>query len=172
MVSELVAEVIRRDLRKPPPLVPIQVWFSAPRGTDEAEATVLTIESADAPLFLYTFATVLALRGISVRRVDLDTVAGRVHDSFALADRFHRPIRAPQPFSQIQFSILLTKRFAYFVGEAADAYAAMLRFDQLMPTPDNFRLIEDPYVLRALAVVLGASECLWEEFVRHDTANT
>jgi glutamate-ammonia-ligase adenylyltransferase len=172
IVSELVAGVIRRDLRRPPPLAPVQVQFAASKG-EAPGATVLTIDSQDAPLFLYTFAAALALRGIAVLRVQLDTVAGRVHDSFTLVDRFQRQILDPEVLAQIEFSVVLTKRFAYFVGAAADSYAAMLRFERLAetlsPTPANFRLIEEPRVMRALAIVLGASEYLWEDFVRQDT---
>ena len=187
MVSELVADRVRREFPSPPPPAPVEVRFEtdgaatvAPSeravvdsaGSPATAPTLLHVHSADVLLFLYTFTAALALRGIVVERMDLQTVRGQVLDTFALTDRSHQGIRDPDLLARIEFAVLLTKRFGYFVGAAADPYAASLRFEQLAeqlePTPQNQNLIEQPGLMHALAVVLGSSDYLWEDFIRQD----
>ena len=69
--------------------------------------------------------------------------------------------------------MLLTKQFAYFVGAAPDPYAALMRFEQLteqiLSLPERGRLADllaDRRVMHALALLLGSSAYLWEDFIR------
>ena len=125
LVGELVAATIRRELPEPPPPRPIDTSITP----SDAGETVLRIHSSDTPLFLYTFSAALALRGVSVQRVDIQTTGGRVRDTFVLVDRRQKPIRDPEVLRQIELTVLLTKRFGYFVGAAPDPSAAALRFE-------------------------------------------
>ena len=169
-VSELVADAIRTQWREPPVLHPVQIEIANPAG---ASATRMRIVAEDTPLFLYSLSSALALHGVVIQRVRIRTVAGRVEDVIDVVDQAGNPIGDPDLLDQLKLSVLLTKQFAYFIGVAPDPYAALRRFEQLADTiadvPAEGRLaglLADPRVMGDLALLLGSSEFLWEDFIR------
>ena len=173
-VSELVADTIRGQWQRTPVLQPVQIDI-----TDQAAATGggavtrMRIVAEDTPLFLYSLSAALALRGVLIERVTIRTVAGRIEDTIDVVDRARQPIRDPMLLDQLKLSILLTKQFAYFVGVAPDPYAALRRFEQLseqiadLPAKGQLlALLADPGVMGDLALLLGSSDYLWEDFIR------
>ena len=68
--------------------------------------------------------------------------------------------------------MLLTKQFTYFLGGAPDPYAALRRFEHLVESVHCrsegrwLELLSNPRVLQDLARLLGASDFLWEDFIR------
>ena len=173
-VSELVADTIRGQWQRPPELHPVQIDIANQAAAAGSGAvTRMRIVADDTPLFLYSLSAALALRGVLILRVTIRTVAGRVEDTIDVVDRSRRPIDDPVLLDQLKLSILLTKQFAYFVGVAPDPYAALLRFEQLseqiadLPATGQFLgLLADPAVMGDLALLLGSSDYLWEDFIR------
>ena len=172
-VSEMVAETIRRHWPTSPALYPVQIAVANDMGADDGAVTRMRIVSQDTPLFLYSFSAALALRDVSIQRVRITTEAGRVEDVVDVVDRSGAPIADPTLLNQIKLSVLLTKQFAYFVGVAPDPYAALLRFEQLteqiLGLPEEGRLLDllaDPRIMGELALLLGTSDYLWEDFIR------
>jgi len=172
-VSELVAETIRRHWPASPALYPVQIEVANVVAADGGSVTRMRIVSQDTPLFLYSFSAALALRDVSIQRVRITTEAGRVEDVVDVVDRSGAPIANPTLLNQIKLSVLLTKQFAYFVGVAPDPYAALLRFEQLteqiLGLPEEGRLLDllaDPRIMGELALLLGTSDYLWEDFIR------
>ena len=169
-VSELVADAIRTQWQEPPVLHPVQIDIADLAG---AAATRLRIVAEDTPLFLYSLSAALALHGVVIQRVRIRTVAGRVEDVIDVVDQAGSPIGDPALLDQLKLSILLTKQFAYFIGVAPDPYAALRRFEQLAETIADVPaegqlagLLADPRVMGGLALLLGSSEFLWEDFIR------
>ena len=172
-VSEMVAETIRRHWPTSPALYPVQIGVANDVGADGGAVTRMRIVSQDTPLFLYSFSAALALRDVSIQRVRITTELGRVEDVVEVVDRSGAPIADPVLLNQIKLSVLLTKQFAYFVGVAPDPYAALLRFEQLteqiLGLPEEGRLLDllaDPRIMSELALLLGTSDYLWEDFIR------
>ena len=173
-VSELVAETIRRHWPVSPTLYPVQIEIAdRAAAAGGGDVTRMRIVSQDTPLFLYSFSAALALRDVSIQRIRIDTAAGRVEDVVDVVDRAGAPITNPRLLDQIKLSVLLTKQFAYFVGVAPDPYAAMMRFEQLteqiLGLPEEGRLLDllaAPRIMRELALLLGTSDYLWEDFIR------
>lgn len=172
-VSELVAETIRRHWPTPPTLYPVQIDITNLAPAAGGAVTRMRIVSQDTPLFLYSLGAALALREVSIQRVRIATSGGRVEDVVDVVDRAGAPIADPTLLDQIKLSVLLTKQFAYFVGVAPDPYAAMLRFEQLteqiLGLPEEGRLLDllaDPRIMQELALLLGTSDYLWEDFIR------
>ena len=172
-VSEMVAETIRRHWPTSPALYPVQIGVANDVAADGAAVTRMRIVSQDTPLFLYSFSAALALRDVSIQRVRITTESGRVEDVVDVVDRSGAPIADPTLLNQIKLSVLLTKQFAYFVGVAPDPYAALLRFEQLteqiLGLPEEGRLLDllaDPRIMGELALLLGTSDYLWEDFIR------
>lgn len=172
-VSELVAETIRRHWPTPPTLYPVRIDIANLAPKAGGAVTRMRIVSQDTPLFLYSLGAALALREVSIQRVRIATSGGRVEDVVDVVDRAGAPIANPTLLDQIKLSVLLTKQFAYFVGVAPDPYAALLRFEQLteqiLGLPEEGRLLDllaDPRIMQELALLLGTSDYLWEDFIR------
>ncbi len=172
-VSEMVAETIRRHWPTSPALYPVQIEVSNVVAADGGAVTRMRIVSQDTPLFLYSFSAALALRDVSIQRVRITTESGRVEDVVDVVDRAGAAIANPTLLNQIKLSVLLTKQFAYFVGLAPDPSAALLRFEQLteqiLGLPEEGRLLDllaDPRIMGELALLLGTSDYLWEDFIR------
>ncbi len=133
--------------------------------------TLLRVVSQDTPLFLYALSTALALRSIFIDYIRIRTVENRIEDEFSFLDARGRRITDPAVLDQVKLSVLLTKQFTYFLGGAPDPYAALHRFEDLVESvqPREGRwleLLSNPRVLQELARLLGASDFLWEDFIR------
>ena len=172
-VSELVAETIRRHWPASPALYPVRIEVADRVAGEVGAVTRMRIVSQDTPLFLYSFSAALALRDVSIQRVRINTDSGRVEDVVDVVNRSGAPIANSTLLNQIKLSVLLTKQFAYFVGVAPDPYAALLRFEQLteqiLGLPEEGRLLDllaDPRIMGELALLLGTSDYLWEDFIR------
>jgi [glutamine synthetase] adenylyltransferase / [glutamine synthetase]-adenylyl-L-tyrosine phosphorylase len=137
------------------------------------QVTVMDVVSEDTPFFLYAFSTALALRGLRIEQVRIRTEGRSIRDQFGIVDRQGNKIRDPDTLEQVRLSALLTKQFSYFLANAPDPTAALGRFEDLveraLPLGDRerwVRSLSDPRALENLARLLGASDYLWEDFVR------
>ncbi len=135
--------------------------------------TRLKVSSQDTPAFLYSLSNALALHHLAIEHVRIRTVLGRVNDEIDIVTEHGRPITDPDQLDKIRLSVLLTKQFTYFLDRAPDPYAALTRFEQMVgdivSAPGKDRWIEflsDPHAMRDLAHLLGASDFLWEDFIR------
>jgi len=169
-VNEAVAD--RLALYTPgdtPVLYPVDIQVR----NDELSYTCLRVLSQDTPAFLYALSNALSLRKISIERVHIRTVEGRVEDEIHVQDRRGVPIRDEERLDQLKFSVLLVKQFTYFLGKAPDPYAALSRFERLcqdiLEVPDKaawLKIFSEPESLQVLARILGISDFIWEDFVR------
>ena len=153
----------------PPQMFPIEMDFAE---TDEGN-TRLHVRSQDTPFFLYTIGTVLSVHGISIEHVEIKTTARAIEDTFYVRTRSGQPLTNPELQRSLKLSILFTKQFTYFLWDAPDPYRALLRFENLLgelrsaANSDTVStLISDSKVLRRLSKLLGASDFIWEDFVR------
>ncbi len=140
---------------------------------ESGEYTRLKIVSEDTPAFLYSLTQAFSLHDIAIEHVQIRTREGQISDEIDVVDANGRRIEDPEALSRIKLSVLLTKQFTYFLGQAPDRYSALLRFKSLvqdiLDLPDPERWLEtlaDPHALRDLALLLGTSDFLWEDFIR------
>ena len=132
---------------------------------------MLDVLSVDTPAFLYSLSAALALENTTIEAVRIRTRGRRVHDRLTLELAPAADIEAAE--QRLRLSALLTKQFTYFLGSAADPYAALARFDWLtrhmLAGGDQARWLEvlsDPGGMTLLARLLGASDFLWDDFIR------
>ena len=137
------------------------------------EYTKLTVLSENTPFFLYSLSSALTLHEVSIERVDIRTIGNRIEDTFYLTDLKGRPIQDTELLDHIKISVLFTKQFTYFLNQAPDPYAALIRFEQLtkdilsLPKEGKWEeFLSNPHILQDLARILGTSTYLWEDFVR------
>lgn len=135
--------------------------------------TRISITSEDTPFFLYSAAGALSLHGVSIEGVEIHTRDGRVQDSFNLVDRYGRVISDQSIIEHLRFSLVFTKQFTYHLSAAPDPFSALQRFDELMQElmrvtqgSDMREALTKPEMQEELARLLGASDFLWEDFIR------
>ena len=169
-VNEMVVErLVNLHRGSEPVLYPVQIDVD-----NKGEAfTRLKVVSEDTPGFLYALSNALSLHDILIENVKIRTIRRRVEDQLDLVDARGQRIMDPEILDRIKLSVLLTKQFTYFLGRSPDPYTALSRFEQLVgdllrpPGREKWlQLLADPHHLQDLARLLGASDFLWEDFIR------
>ncbi|MGI6086907.1 MAG: glutamate-ammonia-ligase adenylyltransferase [Kiritimatiellia bacterium] len=165
MVADRLSDIPHAEL---PALYPVTLNLRPAE-----DYTRLQVIAQDTPAFLFAMSSALALQGISIERVRIRTEAGWIIDDIDLVGRDGQPPTDPERLDQIKFTALLTKQFTYFLGHAPDPYTALCRFGQMAEsitrTPASGAwadLLAQPDALRELARLLGASDFIWEDFIR------
>ncbi|HEY7090478.1 MAG TPA: hypothetical protein VH518_20440, partial [Tepidisphaeraceae bacterium] len=171
MVAERVTQWLRARREADPNinvLVPIDVTIE-----QLPDATRLRLRAPDAPAFLYALSTALSLHGLQIERTRIQTVDGHAVDEIDVIDSFGKPLTERDRVEQLRLSLLLTQQFAYFLDRSPDPFTALRRFEELsekvVASPQRgqwLRLLSNPLSMTDLAKVLGASDYLWEDFIR------
>jgi glutamate-ammonia-ligase adenylyltransferase len=149
-------------------VAPVQIEFENEPG----EAwTVMRVRGSDTPGFLYALANALAMRGIYVHSVLIESVGREARDRFAIARRDGRRIEDEAEQQTLRLAVALIKQFTHFLPWAPDPALALKDFDQLLDRlmaegRDGLELFASPEGLRELARLLGSSAFLWEDFLR------
>ena len=170
VAEEVAAQVAGLEPGTRQVLAPIQVVLE--ESSDEM-LTRISVTSEDTPFFLYSISNALNLHDVVIEQVLIQTDGTRIRDVFDIRDASGGSIRNDARIEQIRLSILLTKQFTFVLDRAPDPYAAMQRFDRLIGDfrdmnrgEDVERLISDTELQQELALLLGASDFLWEDFIR------
>lgn len=137
------------------------------------DCTSMQIVSQDTPFFLYSLSNALSVQKISIERVSIRTIENRIEDEFCIVDVNGEKISDPSILNQVKLAVLLTKQFTYFLPSAPDPFSALSRFETLvqdiLKLPGQgtwFDLLSNPRIMQDLARLLGASDFLWEDFIR------
>lgn len=140
--------------------------------------TVLRISSTDTVGFLYEFTHALALHGIYIARVTVDTIGHRVQDTLYVTNQQGHKVTDPARQHALRAATVLVKHFVHLLPRSPDPEAALLSFRALLGQlfsrpnwPAELVSLENPDVLHALAHLLGVSEFLWNDFLRMQYAN-
>ncbi|MGD9160874.1 MAG: hypothetical protein PVG39_20820, partial [Desulfobacteraceae bacterium] len=169
-VNEMVVRHLASiEKESEPVLYPVELTVDNDSGT----LTRLKVVSQDTPAFMYALSNALALNNIQIEHVRMRTFHGRVEDQLDLTDPKGDKIEDRMTIERIKFSVLLTKQFTYFLAKAPDPYTALSRFEVIIkdivrqPFREEWsRHLTDPGNLKDLARLLGASDFLWEDFIR------
>ncbi|MFP4566232.1 MAG: glutamate-ammonia-ligase adenylyltransferase [Spirochaetaceae bacterium] len=166
--EEVASALDRFPVRQERALYPVEVDVEPGETT-----TRMRVSGVDTPFFLYALSSALVLHDMSVERVEIHTRGEQIEDLFEFVDASGRPVSDERRLNQIRLSVAFTKQFTYFLTVAPDRYRALLRFERLIQ--DFLTLSErnqmdavlsSPKILQDLARLLGASDFLWEDFIR------
>lgn len=168
---EPVCETLRRFVPgSAAALLPVHVELDNETLPDE---TLVRIESTDTPAFLFQLLVALAMRGIYVRRMEIDTRDGQVRDTLAVTDVQFRKLDIARRSGELRASVALVKQFTHLLPRAPNPPMALRNFGQFLDDqlsrPDWASELTDlrrPAALTALAQLMGVSEFLWEDFLR------
>jgi glutamate-ammonia-ligase adenylyltransferase len=140
--------------------------------------TVLRIEATDTVGFLYEFTNALALNGINIRRMTVDSVGNRVRDTLYVTDAYRQKITAPDKQHELRVATVLIKHFTHLLPNSPNPEQALLHFRELVGQlftrphwPDELASFERPEVLDTLVRLLGVSDFLWNDFLRMQYPN-
>jgi glutamate-ammonia-ligase adenylyltransferase len=154
-------------------VAPVTIAFD---NAPDSQWTVMQVRGADTAGFLYALANALAMRGVYVQSVLIESVGEEVADRFSIARRDGRRIEDETEQETLRLAVALIKQFTHFLPWAPDPALALRGFDQLLDQlmsegPEALRLFASPEGLRELARLLGSSAFLWEDFLRRQLDN-
>jgi len=158
-------------------LHPVQITFDNSQSPTD---TIMDIRSDDTPAFLYAFSNALAMRNIYISQAKIDLEGGKLHDRFAVRNRYGQKLTDPAEQQQLRLTAVLIKQFTHALTWAPDPTKAMEAFDQFLDLTvqetkgtareEALAFLSDKKTFPLLARLLGASDFLWEDFLRrqHD----
>jgi [glutamine synthetase] adenylyltransferase / [glutamine synthetase]-adenylyl-L-tyrosine phosphorylase len=156
-------------------LHPVQIDFDNDQSQTD---TVIDLRSIDTPAFLYAFANGLAMRGLYIRKARFQRVGVELHDRFFVQGRHGGKIVDADDQQELRVTATLIKQFTHFLTWAPDPAKALDHFDrfldQLLDGSRSGRALDflkEKKTLTTLARLLGASDFLWEDFLRRQHAN-
>lgn len=161
------------------PLFPVKITIDNDGSPD---ATCLLIEGQDTPAFLYSLSTALALRGVNIVRISIETFGDEVRDSLEVADRQGNKLSDPDKLHELKFVVALIKQFTHLLIQAPNPAQALSHFNQLIDQilsnvrserelEATFQQLEKHRVIGAMAKLFGTSDFLWEDFLRMQHKN-
>jgi glutamate-ammonia-ligase adenylyltransferase len=158
-------------------LHPVQITFDNSQSPTD---TIMDIRSNDTPAFLYAFANALAMRNVYISQARIDLEGGRLHDRFAVRNRYGQKLTEQAEQQQLRLTAVLIKQFTHALTWAPDPTKALEAFDQFLDLTvqetagkareEALAFLSDKKTFPLLARLLGASDFLWEDFLRrqHD----
>lgn len=149
-------------------LFPIDVKIS---NRPQWDFTELRVRSKDAPGFLFAFSNALTAMGININSATLATRGGEVDDRFQLTDAEGKAITDKAKLDYMRAVVPLMKQFSMAVPQSANPKQALSQFvgflDLLRSTgSQELESLASPKVMENVAAMMGASQFLWEDFLR------
>jgi [glutamine synthetase] adenylyltransferase / [glutamine synthetase]-adenylyl-L-tyrosine phosphorylase len=159
-------------------LHPVQITFDNSQSPTD---TVMDIRSDDTPAFLYAFANALAMRNVYISKAQFDVEDGKIHDRFYVRNRHGQKLTDATDQQQLRLTAVLIKQFTHALTWAPDPTKALEAFDQFLDLTvqqakgkaqqEALAFLSDKKTFPLLARLLGASDFLWEDFLRRQYNN-
>ncbi|MGA6828611.1 hypothetical protein ACO9S2_13485 [Nitrospira sp. NS4] len=143
--------------------------------------TIMDIRSDDTPAFLYAFANALAMRNIYIAKAQFENDGTKLHDRFHVRNRYGQKLLDTAEQEQLRLTAVLIKQFTHALTWAPDPAKALESFDQFLDLivqdtgkkakSQALDFLSDKRTFPILARLLGASDFLWEDFLRRQHDN-
>ena len=146
--------------------------------------TIMDIRSDDTPAFLYALANALAMRNIYITKAQFECDGAKLHDRFYVRNRDGQRLLDSADQQQLRLTAVLIKQFTHALTWASDPAKALASFDQFLDLividqgkkgkkgkNQALDLVSDKKTFPLLARLLGASDFLWEDFLRRQHGN-
>ena len=144
--------------------------------------TIMDIRSDDTPAFLYALANALAMRNIYITKAKIESNgAAKLHDRFYVRNRDGQKLLDSADQEQLRLTAVLIKQFTHALTWASDPAKALASFDHFLDliVKDQGKkgknqaldFVSDKRTFPLLARLLGASDFLWEDFLRRQHDN-
>jgi glutamate-ammonia-ligase adenylyltransferase len=156
----------------------VQITFDNSQSPTD---TIMDIHSDDTPAFLYALANALAMRNIYITKAQIECDGSTLHDRFFVRNRDGQKLLDPTDQQQLRQTAVLIKQFTHALTWASDPAKALASFDRFLDLivaetgkkgkNKAFDVISDKKTFPLLARLLGASDFLWEDFLRRQHEN-
>jgi glutamate-ammonia-ligase adenylyltransferase len=156
----------------------VQITFDNSQSPTD---TIMDIQSADTPAFLYALANALAMRNIYITKAQIECDNTKLHDRFFVRNRDGQKLLDATDQQQLRLTAVLIKQFTHALTWASDPAKALASFDQFLDliVKDQGKnskskaldFVSDKKTFPLLARLLGASDFLWEDFLRRQHDN-
>ncbi|MEC4889176.1 MAG: hypothetical protein RI101_03870 [Nitrospira sp.] len=143
--------------------------------------TIMDIRSDDTPAFLYAFANALAMRNIYIAKAQFENDGTKLHDRFHVRNRYGQKLLDSAEQEHLRLTAVLIKQFTHALTWAPDPAKALESFDQFLDLivqdtgkkakSQALDFLRDKRTFPILARLLGASDFLWEDFLRRQHDN-
>ncbi len=143
--------------------------------------TIMDIQSDDTPAFLYALANALAMRNVYISKAQIECDGAKLRDRFFVRNRDGQKLLDSADQQQLRLTAVLIKQFTHALTWASDPAKALASFDQFLDLIVKDRgkksknqaldFISDKKTFPLLARLLGASDFLWEDFLRRQHDN-
>ncbi|WP_166822633.1 [protein-PII] uridylyltransferase family protein [Thalassoroseus pseudoceratinae] len=169
-LAKRVASVFKTSSEPASALLPVQIEIDADSSDQH---TVLHIRGEDTPGFLYELSNALTTAGIDMSRVIVSSVGHQVFDTLYVTDTNGLKVTDPVRIQELRTTVVLIKHFTHLLPRSPNPEAALVHFRAFLDEArqrDNWLeelgSLHQPKVLNAFAKVMGASDFLWEDFLR------
>eukprot|EP00913_Durusdinium_trenchii_P008854 g8320.t1 len=169
-LAKRVAGALRETPGDDSVLLPVDIELD---NTTSKTSTILHIRAEDTIGFLYELSNGLAMTGIEIERVTIDSIGNQVYDTLFVTDVDGEKLSDESRLRELRTAVVLIKHFTHLLPRSPDPESALLQFrdflQNLFKQPDwsaELASLERPDVLRGLAKLLGVSSFLWEDFLR------
>ncbi|MBA2487170.1 MAG: hypothetical protein H0V35_13960, partial [Nitrospira sp.] len=156
----------------------VQITFDNSQSPTD---TVMDIQSDDTPAFLYAFANALAMRNIYIAKAQFSIEGDKLRDRFYVRNRHGQKLTDPVDQQHLRLTAVLIKQFTHALTWAPDPAKALEAFDQFLDLTvqdtkgktqqQALAFLSDKKTFPILARLLGASDFLWEDFLRRQHNN-
>jgi glutamate-ammonia-ligase adenylyltransferase len=157
----------------------VQITFDNSQSPTD---TIMDIRSDDTPAFLYALANALAMRNIYITKAQIERHgASKLHDRFHVRNRDGQKLLDSADQEQLRLTAVLIKQFTHALTSASDPAKALASFDHFLDliVKDQDKkgknqaldFVSDKKTFPLLARLLGASDFLWEDFLRRQHDN-
>lgn len=137
------------------------------------EWTIVHVSADDTPGFLYSLSNALSMRQVYIHRVIIRSHQGKVHDQLFLRWRRGGKITSAEGQRELRLMVVLIKQFTHFLTMAPNPVMALQHFDQFIDrlatgvaSGEELHWLLQEQTLQGLAILLGSSNFLWEDFLR------
>jgi [glutamine synthetase] adenylyltransferase / [glutamine synthetase]-adenylyl-L-tyrosine phosphorylase len=156
----------------------VQITFDNSQSPTD---TIMDIQSDDTPAFLYALANALAMRNIYITKAQIECDGIKLRDRFYVRNRDGQKLLNPADQQQLRLTAVLIKQFTHALTWASDPAKALASFDHFLDLivaetgkkgkNKALDFISDKKTFPLLARLLGASDFLWEDFLRRQHNN-
>jgi glutamate-ammonia-ligase adenylyltransferase len=156
----------------------VQITFDSDQSPTD---TIMDIQSDDTPAFLYALANALAMRNIYITKAQIECDGAKLHDRFFVRNRDGQKLLDSADQQQLRLTAVLIKQFTHALTWASDPAKALASFDQFLDLivkdqgkpgkSQALDFVSDKKTFPLLARLLGASDFLWEDFLRRQHDN-
>ncbi|MBT5953697.1 hypothetical protein HOG98_03145 [bacterium] len=144
--------------------------------SDHDDCTEFIIETVDTPFFLYALTLSLNYIRLNIVSINIKTESTTIKDRIYIVDSSGNKLTNQTDIDRVKLIIILLKQFTYFSDNSPNPFQSITRFIDLITTVLSksdqslwITMLSENGNMKKLSRILGASDFIWEDFIRIQT---